>query len=286
MNPALVILFCLVVAFLLGIAAAGRFLKPAMRLMPNTVRNSWFATTTVMPGMIGIRLDDGKISRELGPGRYRRFDPFGQSLIVVIPTSPTAAARVAVDLLSKDQFSLRATLVPMVRVVDAQAYLESAPLFDQVGGFGMPAPATLRFDSLADRLSAAATALAGGMTLEEIVAGPAALAEKLKAALADSTPGTLIEEVLVSGVTVPPEVRKMFTEVERARREGLAQLERARSEQAALRALANAARSLASNPQLAQLRLLQAMEGAKGQKTFVLGQSLFGTENSIDPASP
>lgn len=63
----------------------------------------------------------------------------------------------------------------------------------------------------------------------------------------------------------------MFTEAERARREGLAALERARSEQAALRVLANAARNLAGNPELAQLRLWQTMENAKGAKTFVLG---------------
>jgi hypothetical protein len=73
---------------------------------------------------------------------------------------------------------------------------------------------------------------------------------------------------------MPPEIRKMFTEVERARRDGLAALERARGETASLRALANAARSLSGNPQLAHLRTLQAVESAKGAKTFVFGGTL------------
>ena len=71
----------------------------------------------------------------------------------------------------------------------------------------------------------------------------------------------------------------MFTEVERARREGLASLERAKSEQASLRALANAARNMAGNPQLAQLKMLQVMENAKGAKTFVLGDQ--GTASGV-----
>ena len=65
----------------------------------------------------------------------------------------------------------------------------------------------------------------------------------------------------------------MFTEVERAKRAGLASLERARAEQASLRALANAARTMANNPDLAKLRLWQVVEQAAGQKTFILGDS-------------
>lgn len=61
-----------------------------------------------------------------------------------------------------------------------------------------------------------------------------------------------------------------MTEVERARLEGLAALERARGEQAALRSLANAARLLKDNPELAQLRVLQAAATARNA-TIVIG---------------
>ena len=48
-------------------------------------------------------------------------------------------------------------------------------------------------------------------------------------------------------------------------------IERARGEQASLRALANAARLMKDNPALANLRFLQTLEQAPGAKTIVLG---------------
>lgn len=102
------------------------------------------------------------------------------------------------------------------------------------------------------------------------------------AALGEAMPGVTVEQLIVTELLVPPEVRKMFTEVERARREGLAQLERARAEQAALRALANAARSFKNNPELAQLRTLQLMESSKGNKTFVLTRSSEASIPTLD----
>ena len=65
----------------------------------------------------------------------------------------------------------------------------------------------------------------------------------------------------------------MVTEAERARREGVAALERARGEQAALRALANAARLMKGNPELHALRVLQSLQAAPGRAapTLVLG---------------
>jgi regulator of protease activity HflC (stomatin/prohibitin superfamily) len=72
---------------------------------------------------------------------------------------------------------------------------------------------------------------------------------------------------------LPPEIRKMFTEVERSKMEGEAALERARGEQASLRALANAARLINDNPALANLRFLQMVEHTSGPKTIVMGNA-------------
>jgi hypothetical protein len=60
----------------------------------------------------------------------------------------------------------------------------------------------------------------------------------------------------------------------RARQEGLAALERARGEQAALRSLANAAKMLDGNPALMNLRILQTLSASQGTTpppTVVLG---------------
>ena len=69
----------------------------------------------------------------------------------------------------------------------------------------------------------------------------------------------------------------MYGQVVKARQEGLAALERARGETAALRSLANAAQLVERNPQLLQLRLLQ-VAGQQQGSTLVLGM-----QNGIIP---
>ena len=65
-------------------------------------------------------------------------------------------------------------------------------------------------------------------------------------------------------LTFPGELKKIFTQVVKARQEGLAALEKARGETAALRNLANAAQMVERNPALIQLRLLQVLASSRG----------------------
>jgi regulator of protease activity HflC (stomatin/prohibitin superfamily) len=74
----------------------------------------------------------------------------------------------------------------------------------------------------------------------------------------------------VKDMMLPGEMKKAFTQLVKAQKEGQAALERARGETAALRSLANAARMMDDNPNLLQLRALQALEGSSGN-TLVLG---------------
>lgn len=57
---------------------------------------------------------------------------------------------------------------------------------------------------------------------------------------------------------LPAELRSAFAELVATRPRGLAQLEAAGAESAALRSMANAAKLLDDDPALAQLRLMQA----------------------------
>ena len=231
--------------------------------------------SVIQPGEAGLVYRDGAFVRELGPGAHRRFDLLGRTSLHRVSLLPRALTPVSLDVISKDQFAFRIVVTPLVTITDAKSFHE--------GTRAPPAtPANIAaylpqfhesYDRLHSTLSAAALHIVSLLTLEEFLAQQTAALEPAHAAAAEVLPGTRLDALLVTSVTLPPEVRKMFTEVERARREGLAQLERARGEQAALRALANAARNLADNPQLAQLRMLQTMENAKGQKTFILGRS-------------
>src|ERR1700736_5804846 len=72
------------------------------------------------------------------------------------------------------------------------------------------------------------------------------------------------------GIMVPHGMKKAFAQVVKAQKDGLGALERARGKTAALRSLANAARSMDGNPNLLQLRALQALADSSGN-TLVLG---------------
>ncbi|MCS6889318.1 MAG: SPFH domain-containing protein, partial [Chloroflexus sp.] len=89
----------------------------------------------------------------------------------------------------------------------------------------------------------------------EILANVTPAAERL---------GLKLSMVELRDIVLPADLRRAFAQVAIARQEGLAALERARGEQAALRALANAARMIEQNPHLFHLRALQAI-GERGK---------------------
>lgn len=73
----------------------------------------------------------------------------------------------------------------------------------------------------------------------------------------------------IKDIMFPGDLKNIFAQIVSARNEGLAALERARGESAALRNLANAAKMLENNPALLHLRTLQAIE-SKGGNMIVL----------------
>jgi regulator of protease activity HflC (stomatin/prohibitin superfamily) len=81
--------------------------------------------------------------------------------------------------------------------------------------------------------------------------------------------GVRVHGVDVRDVMLPGELRKAFSEVLKAKQEAQVTLERARSESAALRNLANAARLVENVPALATLRFFQSLESS-GSRTVVM----------------
>jgi len=226
--------------------------------------------STIYPPNIGLLYRDGAFQSELPPGRYVRLDPFRRTRIMSVSLAELPVHLGEVTVLSKDRFSFRLGLAPVVRIVDARRFVESQAAVEQHALYPfLPVAAT--HPALHSRVSAAALEAAAGLTLAEILDDQAAIGSAVQAALREAIPGASVEQVLLIALNLPPETRKMFTDVERARIEALASLERARGEQAALRVLANAARLVNDNPALANLRLLQAVESSKGATTIVIG---------------
>lgn len=226
----------------------------------------------VYPPMVGLLYRDGRFRRELPPGRYVRFDPFGRTKVVKVSLAELPAQMGEITVLSKDQFSFRLGLAPVLKVVDARLYAESQAAIED-DSWSQFMPLATGHAALHSLLAAAAAEIVATRTLAEIFGEQLAVAEEVRARLERAIPGATVERVLLTSLTLPPETRRMFTDVERARMEAQAALERARGEQAALRILANAARLVNDNPALANLRLLQAVESSRGSTTIIVGNA-------------
>jgi regulator of protease activity HflC (stomatin/prohibitin superfamily) len=108
------------------------------------------------------------------------------------------------------------------------------------------------------QLQQALRGVVASRAVEELLRDRAALDnELLEAAQTGARAlGLELDSVAVRDLSLSNDLKRAFAEVVKARQEGLAALERARGETAALRNLANAAQSLERNPALFQLRLL------------------------------
>jgi regulator of protease activity HflC (stomatin/prohibitin superfamily) len=226
--------------------------------------------TIVYPPNVGLLYRDGRFERELEPGRYVNVDPLGRIRIAKVSCAPLPVPLGEFTVLSRDQFSFKLGLAPIVEVIDARAFAESQPPVEPTP-FAQYMPQVASHAALHSLAAGAAHEAVAAHGLRELFADLKLLAGEVQGKLAEAIPGARIQRVLVTSITLPPETRKMFTEVERSKMEAEAALERARGEQAALRALANAARLIRDNPALANLRFLQTLEQAPGPKTIVLG---------------
>ena len=108
---------------------------------------------------------------------------------------------------------------------------------------------------------------------DQLASQRAAIAGELREALATEVAaiGLQVHGAALKDVMLGAELRKALAAVALARQDGLAALEKARGEQATLRVLANAARLLAEQPALAQLKgLLILAEGLRAGATVVV----------------
>lgn len=203
-------------------------------------------TLTVLSWQRVVLFRDGALEQVLGPGRHRIRQP-GRTTSLTVDLRPVLWPVPGQDVLTADSLSVRISVHAEVAVTDPAAYVTVAR-----------SPHELFHPAIQLALREAALA----RTLEQLLADRTEVNAALRAA-ADRVAqrlGIQVNEVAVRDIMLPGDVRKAAADVVLARQRGLAELERARSEAAALRSLANTARLLADNPDLLRLRTLQAAE--------------------------
>lgn len=214
-----------------------------------------FKTIRISPWERGALFIDDGYERLLAPGRHRVFRWGRRITVQRVWPGPTYFSAGPVDVVTKDGLPVRLSATVVYQIEDVEASLR----LNIQGALQLAA-------------SQALLTLAAQEPLEALLVRTEGLDARLRDAMGVVDAALKIDQAALGSVILPPELRRMTTEVERARLEGLAQLERARGEQAALRSLANAARMLKDNPELMKLRMLQSVGAGKGA-TLVLGES-------------
>jgi regulator of protease activity HflC (stomatin/prohibitin superfamily) len=217
-------------------------------------------------GLLFVR---GRYMRLLEPGQYRFWQP-GCS-VRTVDTRPWIVSLPVQEVPTADGASVKVTVAGTARVADAVAYVTAARDPQQ---------------SLYLAVQIALRDLVAGVSVEELLAGRAGFGDRLTAGLRGAEQlGITVDQLVIKDIMLSGELKKAQAEVLVARAQGIAALERARGETAALRSLANAARMAADNPALLQLRLIQQLGSTPGN-TVVIGTAPALPVGSAPPVSP
>lgn len=214
------------------------------------------AKITVMEYERAVRLVDGRVVDVLGPGRHRYRGR--RTTLRRMDIRPRLLTVPGQEVLTSDGIAVRVTLVLRVAITDPAAYLTASQ------------------DAHAEVYASAQHALRGAvarLALQALIEGRPELGAELlePVRVAAQRVGLGVDELTVRDVMLPGELRRAYAEVVLARQHGLAELEKARAEAAALRSLANTARLLEEQPALLRLRTLQAAE--TGEMKLVINQT-------------
>ncbi len=203
------------------------------------------ARITVEHGFVAVVRKDAQVLAVLGTRRHRLVRPFWRRRVDVVDLRGTLMVVSGQEVATADVPGVKVSALARWRVADAVAFLHLVQ--DPV-------------DQLRLAVQLAVRDWAASVPLEVAVADRAAATAPMTAAVRTAVAdlGLEVQEVAVRDVVVPGEVRRAVLALATARQEGQVALERARSETAALRAMANGARVLADHPELARLRLAQA----------------------------
>ena len=224
-----------------------------------------FVSHQVMDYQRGLLFRRGKFVRVLEPGTYRFF--LDTATVEIIDMRPRPLTITGQEIMTADNIGLRISVAALYEVVDPLAAIRSSTNYET---------------AIYSELQIALRHVVGNYKIDDLLEQRQVVSEQMPALVEArmTAMGVRLLRVDIKDIMFPGDLKKVFNQVIKAQKEGLAALEKARGETAALRSLANAARLLADNPQLLQLRTLQALGESNGN-TLVLNMS--GDATSIMP---
>lgn len=191
----------------------------------------------------GLKYYKGKFAGILEAGRYWIF--LRSITVHKIDIRPKFISIPGQEVLSLDSVTLKISVMARYEIIDPNLAVNKIENYTEA------------FYAI---VQLAVREIIGSLKIDEILEQRAALNQKLMELTSVKVPelGLKIHSIGIKDIMFPGELKKIFTKVVEAQKEGLAALERARGETAALRNLANTAKILEGNPALLQLRALQS----------------------------
>lgn len=213
------------------------------------------AKIIVEQGWRAVVRRDGALVGVLEPGRHPLPRPVWRRKVDLVDVRDRTLVVTGQEVATADVPGVKVSAAAKWRITDPVAWLDQAQGPEELLRLAIQL-------ALRDHVTT--------QPLDTLVTDRAAATAVLTAAVAAAvtTVGVVVDEVSIRDVVAPGELRRATLALATARQEGLAALERARGETAALRALANGARVLEQHPDLARLRLAQAT-GESGGKVVL-----------------
>lgn len=203
----------------------------------------------------GLKYVRGQYHATLSPGQYWYLPWF--TTVRRVDVRPRFVPIAGQEVLSSDGVTLKVSLAANFEVTDPNTAVNTVKDFQE---------------TLYTELQLALRQIIGSVDIDALLAARDDISNRLMemtGAKAQAL-GLRLITVNIKDIMFPGKLKETFAQVVGARKEGLAAIEKARGETAALRNLANAAKMIESNPSLMQLRILQAV-GASSGNTLILG---------------
>ncbi len=218
----------------------------------------------------GLLYRNGRFEKVIGPGRHWIYAP--TTTIRRVDTRTAVVTVPGQELVTSDGISVKISLVLQYRVVDL-------PL--AVHGVSDYLFATYALAQVAVR------EVIGALSIDDVLQRRSELGTEVRNQSEEAIRklGVELVAVDVKDLMLSAATKRTLGQVVDARQKGLAALEKARGETAALRSLGNAARMVEASPALLQLRLLQQLESTSGN-TVLLGMPPNATPLPVREVGP
>ncbi|MDR3615005.1 MAG: slipin family protein [Candidatus Obscuribacterales bacterium] len=205
---------------------------------------------TVYEYQVGLLYKDGKLVKTLTAGRHLIFPP--RQNLRLFDTRKLTLSVSNQEILCIDNLSLKLSATIVYRIDNASLVTNSSSNY---------------IDLLHLDIQMILRDLITPLKLEEVLRKRNELTSEFTTKMQKEAErlGIVVEKGTIRDIVFPPEIKRIYSLVAQAEKEGQASLAKARGEMAALRSLANASRLLDDHPSLLALRTLQQLGETGGR---------------------